>query len=69
MITHSQGELTYLAKVVVLKIKQKKALIMFKLSYNQHNQKIKHNKIKLKQELWSPVYMDNGKLPHKKGRN
>ena len=42
---------------------------MFKLSYNQHKQKIKHTKIQLKQELWSPAYVNNGKLPHKKGRN
>ena len=69
MITHSQGELTYLSKVVVLKMKQKNVLIMFKLSYNQHKQKIKHNKIQLKQELWSPAYVNNGNLPHEKGGN
>ena len=69
MITHSQGELTYLAKIVVLKNETKNVLIMFNLSYNQHKQKIKHNKIKLKQELWSPAYVNNGKLSHKKGRN
>ena len=33
-------------------------------SYNQHKQKIKHNKIQLEQELWPPAYMNNGKLPH-----
>ena len=35
-------------------------------SYNQYKQKIKHNKIQLEQELWSPAYVNNGKLPHKK---
>ena len=28
---------------------------MFMISYNQYKQKIKHNKIQLKQELW-PIY-------------
>ena len=37
---------------------------MFMLSYNQHKQKIKHNQILFKQELLSPAYMNNGKLPH-----
>ena len=68
MITHSQGELTiWLGSCA--QNGTKNALIMFKLSYNQHKQKIKHNKIQLKQELWSPAYVNNGKLPHKKGRN
>ena len=34
------------------------------LSYNKHKWKIKHNKIQLKQELWPPTYMNNGKLSH-----
>ena len=68
MITHSQGEMTIWPRVVVLKIKQN-ALITFMLPYNQYKQKIKHNKIQIKQELWPPAYVNNGKLPHKKGGN
>ena len=68
MVTHSQGEMKLFGQVVVLKMKQK-CLDPFHASYSQHKQKIKHNKIQLKQELWSPAYVNNGKLPHKKGGN
>ena len=46
----------------------KNALITFLHSYNQHKQNTKHNKIQLKQELWPPSYMNNGKLPHNWGK-
>ena len=69
MITHSQGEMTIWQRGSCAQNGTKNFLIIFMLSYNQHKQNIKHNKIQLKQELWSPSYVNNGKLPHKKGRN
>ena len=62
MVTHSQGELTFGYGCCAQN--QTNALIIFMLSQNQYKQKIKHNKIQLKQELWPPAFMNNGKLPH-----
>ena len=68
MITHSQGELNiWLGSCAQNETKMPGSFSC--IHTINIKQKIKHNKIQLEQELWSPAYMNNGKLPHKKSRN
>ena len=68
MVTHSQGEMRLFGQVVALKLKQK-CLDPFHASYNQHKQKIKHNKIQLKQELSVSSICKQWKATSQKGGN